>query len=137
MQRSAAVSSAADHDSAQEALEEARECLAYWEERAASLPLRSVRQRREARDMAARWQSRVADAERELYGRGLLGAVMLYHAERRLPQPTRQAGLAVAHRVKQLVMVVVVPLLALLVAGAVAAFELIQAFIDALTRAPL
>src|SRR3954454_23681583 len=54
-------------------LEDARESLAYWERRAQTLPRTAVRRRREARAMAARWHERVALAEREAYGRGLLG----------------------------------------------------------------
>ncbi|HET8949832.1 MAG TPA: hypothetical protein VFN44_04950, partial [Solirubrobacteraceae bacterium] len=65
-------------------LEDARESLAYWETRARTLPLHAVRRRREAREMTHRWQVRVAEAERTVYGRGLLGALLLVAAERRL-----------------------------------------------------
>ena len=57
-------------------LEDARESLAYWETRARTLPLHAVRRRREAREMTHRWQARVAEAERIVYGRGLLGALL-------------------------------------------------------------
>ena len=61
-------------------LEDARESLAYWENRARTLPLHAVRRRREAREMTHRWQARVAEAERIVYGRGLLGALLLVAA---------------------------------------------------------
>ena len=44
-------------------LEEARESLSYWEERSRRLPVHNLRGRREAREIAARWRVRVADAE--------------------------------------------------------------------------
>lgn len=73
------------------ALVEARESLSYWENRLHTLPRRSVRARREAREMAARWRDRVMEAERAEYGAGFLGAVFQLMAERRLPaQTTRQ-----------------------------------------------
>src|SRR5215207_8645529 len=64
-------------------LAEARELLAYWEQRARRLPRRAVMRRREARDMARRWRDRVAEAEQRRYGRGLLGAATMYAVERR------------------------------------------------------
>ena len=69
--------------------------------RARTLPLHAVRRRREAREMTHRWQARVAEAERIVYGRGLLGALLLVAAERRLPQQTRHRGQVVARRVVQ------------------------------------
>ena len=82
-------------------LEDARESLAYWEDRARTLPLHAVRRRREAREMTHRWQARVAEAERIVYGRGLLGALLLIASERRLPQQIRRRGHVVARRVVQ------------------------------------
>jgi hypothetical protein len=76
-------------------LEEARELLAYWERRARRLPHWSVLRRREARAAARIWRERVAEGERRRYGAGMLGAVSLYAAERRLPVTT-------AHRSHQL-----------------------------------
>src|SRR3954454_18073607 len=76
-------------------LDEARELLAYWERRARRLPHWSVLQRREARAAARIWRQRVTDAERLRYGRGMVGAMTLYAAERRLP-------VAAAHRGHQL-----------------------------------
>ncbi|MDP9376971.1 MAG: hypothetical protein M3P40_05275 [Actinomycetota bacterium] len=138
MSGTAAVSfSEADTETLRESLDEARECLAYWEDRAERLPVRAVRKRREAREMSERWQSRVADFESEIYGRGVLGAVLLYQSERRLPEPTRQMGRHVAHRARQAVMVALAALLALLVAGAMAAYELFQAVLQALSQAPV
>jgi hypothetical protein len=66
-------------------LEDARESLHYWETRLQQLPLHAVGKRREARAMAARWRTRVSEAERAQYGAGLFGALLLLVAERRLP----------------------------------------------------
>ena len=74
------------------ALPEARESLEYWERRSHTLPRLAVRQRREAREMAERWRSRVSEAERLEYGAGLLGAIFMVMAERRLPVTTRHTG---------------------------------------------
>jgi hypothetical protein len=113
-------------------LEDARESLAYWESRVQRLPRRAVRRRREAREMAARWRARVADAERAVYGRGLLGALLLLIAERRLPQPARQAGRTLARRTAQAAVVVCAALVALLAAGLFAAIEILAAIVRAL-----
>ena len=113
-------------------LEDAREALAYWEHRAHALPLHAVRRRREARDMAVRWQARVAEAERIVYGRGLIGALVLLAAERRLPQPMRHRGHVLARRLAQAAAAVLVCLLALAVAGAWALVELVSALLQAL-----
>lgn len=73
------------------ALVEARESLSYWENRLHTLPRRSVRARREAREMVDRWRARVTEAERAEYGPGFLGAVFQLMAEKRLPvQTSRQ-----------------------------------------------
>jgi hypothetical protein len=113
-------------------LEDARESLAYWETRARTLPLHAVGRRREARAMAARWQLRVAEAERIVYGRGLLGALLLLAAERRLPQEVRRSGHVVARRLVQAFAVVVVSLMALAVAGMWTLVELVSALFSAL-----
>jgi len=113
-------------------LEDARESLTYWETRARTLPLHAVRRRREAREMAARWQARVAEAERMVYGRGLLGALLLVAAERRLPATARRTGHVVARRVAQAAVVVVVCLMALAVAGVWMVVELVSALLGAL-----
>jgi hypothetical protein len=75
-------------------LDEARELLAYWEQRARRLPRWALIRRREAREMAWRWRERVRAAEQIRYGRGLLGAASQLAVERRLP--TR-----IAHRGRQ------------------------------------
>jgi hypothetical protein len=54
-------------------LHEAREALAYWEGRLERLPRHRLRARREARDMTARWRSRVRQAELARWGQGPLG----------------------------------------------------------------
>lgn len=113
-------------------LDDARESLSYWETRARTLPRRALRRRREAREMAARWRVRVADAERAVYGRGLLGALLLLAAERRLPEPARQAGRTLARRIAQAAVVVCAALVALVVAGMIAAMELLAALLRAL-----
>jgi hypothetical protein len=113
-------------------LEDAREALAYWEERSRTLPVRAVRKRREAREMAARWSARVAEAEREAYGRGLLGMALFMAFERRLPEPTRRAGRQLAHRSVQLAVVIGVAALALLLAVLVAIVEVLVSVAHAL-----
>ena len=75
-------------------LEEARELLAYWEQRARRLPRWALMRRREARAMALRWRHRVQTAEQDRYGRGLLGAASQLAVERRMPT-------TVAHRGRQ------------------------------------
>jgi hypothetical protein len=75
-------------------LDEARELLAYWEQRARRLPRWALLRRREARDMAGRWRTRVRDAERLRYGRGLAGAASQFAIEHRMPA-------TVAHRGRQ------------------------------------
>ena len=112
-------------------LEDARESLAYWETRAQTLPRTAIRRRREARDMAGRWQARVAEAERSVYGRGLLGALLLLAAERRLPQPVRRQGRLVARRLAQAAVVAFACLVALLVTGMWAVVELLAALVRA------
>src|SRR5215217_1644129 len=113
-------------------LDDARDSLAYWEERSVRLPRHAIRRRREAREMTARWQARVAEAERVAYGRGLLGALLLLAAERRLPQPVRRRGHLVARRLGQAAVVAFTCLVALLLAGAWAAGELVAALLHAL-----
>jgi hypothetical protein len=113
-------------------LADARESLAYWEDRAARLPRHAIRRRREAREMAARWQLRVAEAERVAYGRGLLGALVLLAVERRLPQPARRQTRLLARRLSQAAAVACVALIALVLTGAWAAVELVAALLGAL-----
>ncbi len=75
-------------------LDEARELLAYWEQRAHALPRWALMRRREAHAMAVRWRERVRAAEQERYGRGLLGVASQFALERRVPT-------TVAHRGRQ------------------------------------
>jgi hypothetical protein len=80
-------------------LDEARELLAYWEQRARRLPRWALMRRREARAMACGWRERVRAAEQVRYGRGLLGAASQLAVERRVPA-------TVAHRGRQAARVV-------------------------------
>jgi len=73
-------------------LSEARELLAYWDQRARQLPRWAVMRRREARAMAQRWRERVRDAERVAYGRGLLGVAAQLAVERRMPATVAHRG---------------------------------------------
>ncbi len=82
-------------------LQDAREALAYWEQRALSLPRRAVRDRREAREHVRRWELRVVEAERSRYGRGVGGALVMLGVERRLPAAMRRGGQRVAHRTRR------------------------------------
>lgn len=113
-------------------LDDARESLAYWEDRAHRLPRHAIRRRREAVEMAARWRTRVAEAERVHYGRGLLGALVLLVAEGRLPSPALHAGRVAAHRARQAALLLLAVVGVLLLTGAVALVELIAALLRAL-----
>jgi hypothetical protein len=106
-------------------LHEARESLAYWDERAERLPRLALRRRREAREMARRWRTRVAEAERSVYGRGLLGGLLLLAAERRLPEPTRRTARHVARRTAQVALGLAATTVALTVLAVVAFISLI------------
>jgi hypothetical protein len=75
-------------------LAEARELLAYWEQRARRLPRWALLRRREARATARRWRERVRTAEQVRYGHGLIGAASQLVVERRMPT-------TVAHRGRQ------------------------------------
>jgi hypothetical protein len=82
--------------------------------------------------MATRWQARVAEAERLVYGRGLLGALVLLAAERRLPQNVRRSGSVVARRLAHAAIAVCVCLVALFAAGLWAVVEVLAAVLRAL-----
>jgi hypothetical protein len=122
----------AGHEPADLELQDARASLAYWEARARRLPRRAVRRRREARELAARWETRVAEAERAAYGRGLVGALVLLFAEGRLPAPARRAGRRLARRTAQAAMVAATFVLVLAIAGVLLAIELLTALAGAL-----
>ena len=113
-------------------LSDARESLAYWEMRAQTLPRHAVRRRREARVLAARWRDRVVEAERAAYGAGLLGALLLLAAERRLPQGMRHTRRLVVRRTAQAAAVVCAALIALVLAGAYAVVEVLAAVFRAI-----
>jgi hypothetical protein len=108
-------------------LGDARESLAYWERRSATLPRRAIRARREAREMVVRWQARVAEAERSAYGRGVLGALLLILTEGRLPATTRSAGRTLARHARRAALLILTVVVALLFVGAYAAVELVSA----------
>jgi hypothetical protein len=75
-----------------EELDEARELLAYWEQRARRLPRWALMRRREARAMAWRWRERVRAAERGRYGRGVLGIATQLAVEQRMPTTLAHRG---------------------------------------------
>lgn len=116
---------AADDDDPTASLEEARESLAFWEDRARRVPVHNVRGRREARVMAARWRDRVAVAERAHYGRGLSGAILQVALERRLPAHTRHAARTLARRTVQVAIGLTLASVALAVAAVVVLVELV------------
>jgi hypothetical protein len=113
-------------------LADAREALIYWETRARTLPRHAIRRRREAHVLAARWRDRVAEAERAAYGAGLLGALLLLAAERRLPQGVRHTGRLVARRTAQAAALVCAAIIALVLVGAFAVVEVVAALVRAL-----
>ncbi len=113
-------------------LQDARESLGYWENRLQRLPRHQVRRRREARAMAARWRERVSEAERVQYGAGLLGALFMLAAERRLPTDARYASRRMARTAARAGVAALVLALVVLVAAGVAAVELLAAIVRAL-----
>lgn len=110
-------------------LVDGREALAYWEQRARTLPRHAVRRRREARVLAARWSERVADAERDADGRGALGALLLVVAEGRLPETARRTGRTVARRGGQALAVAALACVTVLVMSLVLVAELVGAIL--------
>jgi hypothetical protein len=116
---------ALDDDDPAACLEEARESLAFWEDRTRRLPMHNVRGRREARAMAARWRARVAEAERAHFGRGVAGALLQVALERRLPAHTRHAGRTLARRTAQVAIGLTLASVALAVAAVVVLVELV------------
>src|SRR5512144_2233916 len=57
-------------------LADARRSLEYWERRQKALPLRQRRARREAREMATRWETRVHAAERAQFESSPVGRIL-------------------------------------------------------------
>ena len=101
-------------------LDEARELLAYWEQRARRLPRWALLRRREARAMAARWRARVTAAEHDRYGHGVIGAVSQYALERRAPASVAYRGRRIARVAAYTVAITAITVL-LMVAATVAA----------------
>ena len=109
------------------ALVEARESLTYWESRLERLPRHAVRKRREAREMAARWRERLTEAERREYGAGILGVVLLFLAERRLPVTVRQTGRTLMKVGMTISVAIAVFVVAVAVAAGAVAIEVLRA----------
>lgn len=57
-------------------LEDARSSLEYWQRRRKALPLYRRAARREAKEMATRWQERVRAAEMALFEASLVGRLL-------------------------------------------------------------
>jgi hypothetical protein len=57
-------------------LEDARSSLEYWQRRRKALPLYRRAARREAKEMASRWQERVRAAEMALFEASLVGRLL-------------------------------------------------------------
>jgi hypothetical protein len=110
-------------------LDDAREALAYWEDRERRLPRRAIRQRREAAEMTRRWRVRVTAAERGRYGRGMLGALALFAAEGRLPETARQTGRALARGSRRAALVMAAMTVAVMLAMLAALVALIAALV--------
>jgi hypothetical protein len=102
--------------SAVDELEEARELLAYWEQRGRRLPRWALMRRREARAMASRWRDRVRVAEQVRYGRGVLGAASQLAVERRMPTTLAHRGRQAARLALYTAVAVTVTLLVALAA---------------------
>ena len=109
------------------ALLEARESLTYWESRLERLPRHAVRKRREAREMAIRWRERVSEIERREYGAGVLGAILLFLSERRLPVSSRQKSRKLVRAGIGVAATMMVALVTVLVIAGVVAVEVLRA----------
>jgi hypothetical protein len=119
----------ARHELADSELDDARASLAYWQERSSRLPRRAVRKRREAREMAARWEARIIEAERAAYGRGIAGMLALVLAEGRLPERARATRRRLARRGVQLALATATFLLAMAVVGTLVLVELVSSIL--------
>ena len=82
--------------------------------------------------MASRWRDRVCEAERVQYGAGVLGAVLMVLAERRLPTEARYASRRVARVASRTAFAAFALLAAVLVVAGVAIVELLAAIVSAL-----
>jgi hypothetical protein len=67
-------------------LEQAQESYDFWRQRADELPIYKRAERHEAQAMAERWKQRLAQAERDRYGPGLLEQVLNTLGVRRAPR---------------------------------------------------
>jgi hypothetical protein len=93
----AMLSLPADPDVARIDLDDARAARAYWMQRARTLPWYRLRERREAAELARRWESRVDRAARDtllLSPRDALGALLEVRRDRarRLVHRTARVG---------------------------------------------
>jgi hypothetical protein len=96
-------------------LEEAREAHEFWRQRLATLPVYRRAQRKEAEEMAARWKERLAAAERERYGPGLLEQLLTALGVRWRP-PRLPSRRKIVFGLSAIAVVTLVVLIALLVA---------------------
>jgi hypothetical protein len=96
-------------------VEEARETYDFWRHRRATLPVYKHAQRKEAEEMAARWKERLAAAERQRYGPGLLEQLLTALGVRWRP-PRLPSRRKIVFGLSAIAVFVVVFLIALLVA---------------------
>ena len=82
--------------------------------------------------MAQRCRERVVEAERVHYGAGILGALIMLAAERRLPTDARYASRRVARVASRPALATFVLLAAVLVVAGVAVLEVLSALVRAL-----
>lgn len=67
-------------------LEQARESYDFWRRRGEELPVYKRAERHEAQRMAGQWKQRLAQAERDRYGPGLLEQLLSALGVRRAPR---------------------------------------------------
>jgi len=79
--------------------------------------------------MTVRWRERVSEAERSEYGAGVLGAVLLFLAERRLPTSAQQTSRQLVRVGAGVAATVAMALIAVLVVAGVVAIEVLRALI--------
>ena len=77
--------------------------------------------------MTLRWRERVSEIERHEYGAGVLGALLLFMAERRLPLGAQQTGRKLVRVGAGAAAAFVLALVALLVVAGVIAVEVLRA----------
>jgi|GEM_PF-3611186 len=98
------------------ALQDAREAYLFWQHRLHALPVHKRGERKEAEQMAARWKARLAEAEREHYGPGLVEQLLSVLGVRRAPTlPSRRKIMVGVTLVALLAVLVLVALLVALV----------------------